>query len=81
MSHCTSRTQFDNYQLLGVPELWRYNGRLQIDVLQNGRYVESQFSPNFPHLVLTEKIPQFLEQSQQMGSAKGLKAFRVWVRE
>jgi Uma2 family endonuclease len=23
----TSRTQFNNYEALGVPELWRYNGR------------------------------------------------------
>jgi Uma2 family endonuclease len=23
----TSRTRFDNYQLLGVPELWRYSGK------------------------------------------------------
>ena len=34
----TSRTQFNNYQALGVPELWRYNGRnLQISVLQEGK--------------------------------------------
>lgn len=72
----TSRTQFDNYQLLGVPELWRYNGtRLQINLLLNSRYIESQFSPNFPNFALTEKIPQFLEQSKQVGSAKALKAF------
>ena len=31
----TSRTQLDNYQILGVPELWRYARRgLQINVLQ-----------------------------------------------
>jgi Uma2 family endonuclease len=78
----TSRTQFDNYQLLGVLELWRYNGkRLQINVLFNSKYIESQFSPSFPNFALIEKIPQFLEQSKQVGSAKALKAFRAWVKE
>jgi Uma2 family endonuclease len=38
----TSRTQFNNYEALGVPELWRYNGRnLQISVLQD----ENTYSP------------------------------------
>lgn len=77
----TSRTQFDNYQLLGVPELWRYNGqRLQVNVLQDGKYVESQVSPTFPNFALLEKIPQLLEQSKQVGSAQTLRAFRAWVR-
>jgi Uma2 family endonuclease len=44
----TSRTQFNNYEALGVPELWRYNGRnLQIHILQEGKYVESNNSYNF----------------------------------
>src|SRR4028119_1681676 len=39
----TSRTKFKNYEALGVPELWRYNGRkLQINVLHAGKYVESR---------------------------------------
>ncbi len=34
----TSRTQLNNYEALGVPELWRYNGHnLQISVLQDGK--------------------------------------------
>lgn len=76
----TNRTQFINYQLLGVPELWRYDGRLQINVLQDGKYMQSQVSPTFPNFALTQKIPQLL-QSKQTGSARTLKAFRAWVRE
>lgn len=31
----TSRTRFNNYEALGVPELWRYDGqKLQINVLE-----------------------------------------------
>jgi Uma2 family endonuclease len=78
----TSRTQFDNYQILGVPELWRYNGkRLQINLLQNDKYVESQNSSIFPNFDLVNKIPQLLEQSKQIGSARILKEFRAWVKE
>lgn len=78
----TSRTQLDNYQILGVPELWRYNGkRLQINLLQNDKYVESQKSSIFPDFDLVNKIPQLLEQSKQIGSAKILKEFRAWVKE
>ncbi|WP_343277732.1 Uma2 family endonuclease [Kamptonema sp. UHCC 0994] len=41
----TSRTQFNNYESLGVPELWKYNGqKLQINVLQDRKYVESNIS-------------------------------------
>ena len=47
----TSRTKFDNYLLLGVPELWRYTRKgFQINLLESDSYVESQTSPNFPNL-------------------------------
>lgn len=36
----TSRIKFNNYEALGVPELWRYDGqRLQINVLQYCKYI------------------------------------------
>ncbi|MEG4996662.1 hypothetical protein [Microcoleus sp. B4-D4] len=45
--YLTSRTQLDNYQFLGIPELWRYARRgLQINVLQAEQYIESEVSPN-----------------------------------
>ncbi|MCA2554395.1 MAG: Uma2 family endonuclease, partial [Microcystis sp. M04BS1] len=45
----TSRTYLDNYRQLGVPELWRYTqSGLQINLLQEGEYIESLSSPNFP---------------------------------
>ena len=58
----SSSTSLSSYQALGVPELWRYNGRvLQINVLQYGKYVETQISQNFPAFPLIEVIPQYLE--------------------
>jgi Uma2 family endonuclease len=78
----TSRTKFNNYEALGVPELWRYNGRkLQINVLQEGRYVESDTSRNFPSLPIGEIIHQYVEQSKKVGRNTTIKAFRNWVRE
>ncbi len=47
-----------------MPELWRYDGEsLEINVLENGKYVKSNTSRNFPSLPLIDVIPQYLEQS------------------
>jgi Uma2 family endonuclease len=78
----TSSTSLSSYQALGVPELWRYNGRvLQINILQYGKYVETKISQNFPGFPLVEVIPQYLEQSKAIGRNATIKAFRNWVRE
>ena len=77
----SSRTQFDNYEKLGVPELWRYDGEhLEINVLQNGRYVISATSIHFPQFPLVEAIPQYVKQSQSVGRNTTMKAFRAWVK-
>jgi Uma2 family endonuclease len=78
----TSRTQLNNYEALGVPELWRYNGRkLEISILQDGKYVKSYVSLQFPNLPITDVIPQYLAQSKTAGRNVAMKAFRAWVRE
>jgi Uma2 family endonuclease len=77
----SSRTRFDNYEVLGVKELWRFNGtQLEINVLQSGQYVRMHESPHFPGFSLSEVIPQNLEQSKIEGRNKIVKAFRAWVR-
>ena len=76
----TSRTQFNNYQLLGVPELWRYDGRrLQINLLQDDEYID-QTSPTFLGLPLSEKLLQVLEQSKTANRGQCLREFRQWSR-
>ncbi|ACC81923.1 protein of unknown function DUF820 [Nostoc punctiforme PCC 73102] len=78
----TSRTHPNIYEALKVPELWRFNkGKLQINVLQNGHYVESQQSLNFPQFKLGEAITQYLEQSITGGRNATFKAFRLWVQK
>ncbi|HIK06355.1 MAG TPA: Uma2 family endonuclease [Trichormus sp. M33_DOE_039] len=78
----TSRTHPNIYQSLKVPELWRFEkGKLQINVLQDGVYIDSQTSLNFPNLSLIDVIPQHLEQSRIIGKNTTIKNFRIWVRQ
>jgi Uma2 family endonuclease len=78
----TSKTQLDTYEALRVPELWRYeNGKLQINILEDGKYIESEISPTFPNLHIDQTIPRFVEQSRTLGRSPTLRAFRQWVRE
>ena len=78
----TSRTQLDNYQILGVPELWRYARRgLQINVLEAQKYIESDVSPTFPNIPIVEQVNQYTHQSQVAGRTQAIQAFRNWVRE
>ncbi|MCL1463017.1 Uma2 family endonuclease [Argonema galeatum] len=79
----TSRTAFTNYEALGVTELWRYNGqRLQINVLQDNKYIESENSRIFSRFPqLREVIHQYVEESKVVGRNATMKAFRNWVTE
>jgi Uma2 family endonuclease len=78
----TSRTHPSIYEALGVPELWRFEkGKLQINILRDGKYVESDFSLIFPNLPLPHGIPQYLSQVKAIGRNKTMRAFRTWIRE
>ncbi|MDM3850510.1 MAG: Uma2 family endonuclease [Aphanizomenon gracile PMC627.10] len=78
----TSKTQLDAYLALAVPEIWRYeNDKLQINIWQNGKYIESEVSPNFPNLPIAEIIPQFVEESRILGRSPTLRKFRQWVKQ
>lgn len=78
----TSRTRFNNYQALKVPELWRWNGsRLEINVLVDGSYVQTNQSRNFPNLPITHVIPEYLLRSKTDGRNATMKAFRSWIRQ
>lgn len=78
----TSRTRFNNYEALGVGELWRFDGtNLEINVLQNNVYIQCEESSHFPGFSLKKMIPEYLEQSKIEGRNKTMKAFRAWVRE
>ena len=77
----TSRTRLNNYESLGVPELWRYDGQsLEINVLESGKYIKSNMSRNFPNFPLFDVMPRYVEQSKINGRNATIKAFRSWVR-
>jgi Uma2 family endonuclease len=77
----SSVNKFEIYSALGVPELWRYNGRLlKFYQLAEGQYVECEFSLAFP-LVSVAEMSRFIEQSKTIGEIALLKSFRGWVKE
>ncbi|MDJ0576947.1 MAG: Uma2 family endonuclease [Xenococcaceae cyanobacterium MO_234.B1] len=76
----TSRSNPNIYASLGVPELWQFTkGKLQINLLQNGMYVESDISPHFPDLPLVDIIPKYLAKAKENGRNKTIKEFRQWL--
>ncbi|MFH7027100.1 MAG: Uma2 family endonuclease [Heteroscytonema crispum UTEX LB 1556] len=78
----TYRTHSSIYEALGVAELWRFEkGTLQLNVLENGKYIESISSPTFPNFPLSQIIPEYLQQCKTMGRNKTMRAFRAWVKE
>ncbi len=76
----TSKTKFDVYRVLGVPELWLYDQNLRVYVLQDGEYLESELSPTFGTIPVREIIPQFLELSISKGRSAAMRDFRVWMQ-
>ncbi|MGD2179565.1 Uma2 family endonuclease [Lusitaniella coriacea] len=78
----TSRTHRSIYQTLGVPELWCFEkGKLQINTLQEEKYIEVKNSPTSPKFPLVDAIPLYLSRVKAEGRNRTMKAFRVWVRE
>ncbi len=74
----SSVNKFGIYLALGVPELWRYNGRdLKFYQRSEGQYVECEFSIAFPLVSVTE-MSRFIEQSKTIGEIALLKSFRAW---
>lgn len=77
----TSKTQLDAYEALQVPELWRYeNNQLQINALEDGKYVNFPSSRIFPELPIVELIAEFVAQSVTLGRSPTLRAFRDRIR-
>jgi hypothetical protein len=67
---------------LGVPELWRWNGKkLEINILIDGKYIETTTSRIFPNLPIAEVISEYLNRSKTFGRNATMKAFRALVRE
>ena len=77
-----THTDVDKLQLyaaMGVPEFWRYNGKVwQIYLLENDTYREAEASPTFSKVPKT-KLYEFLASARQ-NEVKAERDFREWVR-
>jgi Uma2 family endonuclease len=68
------------YALLGVPEVWRYDGYwLEFLALKNGEYQLIDKSLSFPDLP-AEIIIEYVQKRLTLGESGTLREFRKWVR-
>lgn len=73
----TSKTTLEAYAALQVPEVWIYdNGKLSINLLQDGDYQESATSPTFSDLPITEMVPSLVQQAFEQGTSGMLRQLR-----
>ncbi len=78
----TSRTNPQIYRNLGVPELWRFEkGNLQINVLIDGEYVSTEFSPLFPNFPVKKLMTEYLHKCRIEGRNKSIKQFRSLIKQ
>jgi Uma2 family endonuclease len=69
------------YAALGVPELWRFDGRRLIPMCltDDGKYSPAQCSLAFPDLPM-EQLNRFLAIGLSSGQSAAVKALRQWLR-
>jgi Uma2 family endonuclease len=78
----TSQTQVSAYEALGIAEIWRIRNKgLEINLLQDGKYVSSSTSKIFPSLPIIEGISLFLERSSELPMSALCREFRAWCYE
>jgi Uma2 family endonuclease len=73
-----AKNQF--YASLGVPEFWRFNGKVwRVYQLEEGSYVEVEVSPTFPQ-VSKERLYSFLAQAKE-DEIEAVQSLRAWWNE
>ena len=76
----SSIDRLELYASLGVPEVWRYDGKhLTIYQLEGNEYAEWEVSPTFPFVLKSEML-RFLELKKTTKEKALLRLFREWVR-
>ena len=72
----TLKITLDAYVAITVPELWIYDSKkLRIYLLRDGHYIESDNSPNFPNIPITQIITATVQRAWQVGTVQALKEF------
>jgi Uma2 family endonuclease len=73
----TSKTTFEAYEAMKIPELWVYDSaKITIYLLQGERYVAQPTSAVFPDLPILEIVPRLVAQAFQEGTSKMLRDLR-----
>ena len=76
----SSLNQLGLYAMLGVGELWRYDGKILIFYqLQSGKYTIVDRSPTFPTLS-PDQVLEFLSDCQTNGINQAVKNLRTWIQ-
>ncbi len=77
-----SRRRLRIYAVLGVPEVWRYDGAtLEVSLRgANGEYEVAEQSRHFPQ-VPVRQLADFLGQRTQVDENSLVRSFREWVRQ
>jgi Uma2 family endonuclease len=70
------------YAALGVPEIWRFDGKKLRVYLRDvkGNYHPQSYSPTFPSLPLKELV-HFIRRGKKEDDTTIVRAFRQWVKE
>ena len=76
----SSENRLDVYASLGVPEIWRYDGKsFTINHLHDKKYILREQSLAFPNLPISE-ISRFLQEAATRDYLDLVSAFRIWVK-
>jgi len=79
--HHDSQSKLPIYAALGVPEVWRFDGKaLTIHRLDNEQYAEAPRSEQLP-ILSGEILTRFLARAQSEDQDEALRAFEDWLRE
>lgn len=79
--HHDSLSKLPIYAALGVPEVWRFDGKaLTIHRLDDGQYAEAVRSEQLP-ILSGEILTRFLARAQSEDQDEALRAFEDWLRE
>ncbi|HEY9669708.1 MAG TPA: Uma2 family endonuclease [Coleofasciculaceae cyanobacterium] len=76
----TSTTKAENYQAIGVAEVWIYRrDRLLIYCFDGNQYQECQTSQHFPNYNIETLLPQYVNRGWQVGSSVALREFEQFL--
>lgn len=72
------------YAALGVPEVWRFDGRViatlrRVEDSRRARYVPAKKSLAFPNLPMAE-LNRFLKLALEKGQSAAVRALRAWLK-